>query len=185
MMDKLRVFIGLELPQELKEAIAKVKVELDDVIKGRWITTPNLHLTLKFIGLETKENIEKISQVLEQIAAKTPTFILRTTNFGFFPNVKNPRIFWLGLTNQSLNKLVAKIDEELEQLGYQREKRGFQPHVTLVRFKKPLTLPSDIEKKLPSVNISFKVKEIVLFQSILKPSGAEYLVYKKFTLRGM
>jgi len=182
-MRSLRVFVGLDLPGELKEAIAKVKVELEPYIDGRWLTPQNLHLTLKFIGQVSPEVVEKISEQLDKVKTAFKPFLVQTTGFGFFPHFKKPRIFWLGLSNQQLTELAATIEDNLEKIGIPKEKRAFQPHITLVRFKKPVTIAADFEQKLPKLNLNFYVQELILFKSTLTPAGAEYTKLKKFALK--
>lgn len=181
-MPNLRLFIGIDLPVQVKEAIAKAKVNLEPYIKGRWIAPENLHLTLKFIGSVDAEKVELISEKVAKAAVSFSAFTVKTTNFGFFPNSKRARIFWLGLTNQHLTDLAKVLENNLAELGYQPEKRPFQPHITLVRFKQPQKLAPDIEQKLPQLNISFTINELILFSSQLKPTGAEYQALRRFPL---
>lgn len=181
-MDSLRVFVGLDLPSELKEALAKVKVEIEPLIDGRWLAPENLHLTLKFIGQVSPDVFEKINSQLNKVKAAFKPFTVQTTGFGFFPHLKKPRIFWLGLSNQRLTELAQAVEDSLYRISIPKEKREFQPHITLVRFKKPVLVPAGFEQKLPKLDFSFQVQELTLFKSTLTPVGAEYQSLKKFAL---
>lgn len=181
-MHSLRVFVGLDLPHELKEILAKVKVEIEPLIDGRWVTPENLHLTLKFIGQVEPEVMQIINNQLDEVKTAFKPFLVKTTSFGFFPHLKKPRIFWLGLSNQRLAELAEAVEDSLLKIGIPKEKRGFQPHITLVRFKRPVLVPSGFEQKLPKLDFNFQVQEITLFKSTLTPRGAEYQKLKKFAL---
>ena len=97
---------------------------------------------------------------------------------GGFPNLNRPRVIWVGLKkgSEELKTLSKSIDNELEKLGFQKEKRGFSPHLTIGRVKNIYNI-HEFVKKMNSVEFkggSFTADEILIMKSDLKPTGAVY-----------
>ena len=57
-----------------------------------------IHLTLKFIGDVEEDLVDKIAESLSFIE-KYNSFELSLTKFGFFFRDNNPKILWIGLSN--------------------------------------------------------------------------------------
>ena len=72
------------------------------------------------------------------------------------------------------------IDLEIARLGYNREKRDFSPHLTLGRISRNANLNElvNIGEVLSNAKVGFlgatRIKEVHLYKSELKPSGATY-----------
>jgi len=109
-----------------------------------------------------------------------PAFDLRATGVGQFPIQARPRIIWAGVENTPpLRALYEAAGAALESEGFQRERRRFQPHITLMRFKKPLR--RGLASRWLRAHIDFytapaRIAEFALYESELRPRGA---VYKK------
>ncbi|MBU1767133.1 MAG: RNA 2',3'-cyclic phosphodiesterase [Candidatus Omnitrophica bacterium] len=107
---------------------------------------------------------------------------------GTFPTLLNPKVIWMGIrkNEDKINKLQQAIEEIMEPLGLKKEIRAFSPHLTLGRVRSKKNIQKLTEKlktlSLPHL-IPFTVYETIFFQSILKPSGAEYTVLDKFSLK--
>ena len=187
-MDKIRCFIATELPLELKLKIDTYIDSLRNISPQiKWIKAKNLHITLKFLGEIPYELIEKIHNELSDVSTIVNPFEMSVRGTGFFPNQNKPRVIWLGLQNDSKNsifKLHEWIDKKLQALGFEREKRRFSPHLTLGRIK----FPDNIQKLSEFINKNefksefFKVDQIILMRSELKPTGAEYSQIKNYML---
>ena len=105
---------------------------------------------------------------------------------GTFPNFKHPRVFWVGVAGQVdvLSALAQQIDNNLNAIGFDKEEREFSPHLTLGRVKSTFGIKSVtnvVSNKILEKN-EFLVKEIVLMQSELKATGAEYSSLRKIQL---
>lgn len=176
----MRLFVALDLSEEIK---IKITPLLQAVPAGRPATLDQLHLTLFFLGNVPEKNLPKVKEALGGI--KQNSFLLKLKGVGCFPNSKRPRILWVGipLTNE-LSKLKKETDDALQDLGYQKEKRPFHPHLTLARIKKPH--PKGIEdflnKNLSFQTPDFPVNEFYLYQSTLTPKGARYQRVAQFPL---
>ncbi len=185
----MRLFIAVELPEHVREEIARVQDRLKitkDKIK--WVDPSSIHITLKFLGEVGEEKIEKIFQVIEQITAKIGPFTLKIEGTGAFPNFASPRVIWMGAKDaSSLIYLAAELENALEKKGFSREKRKWVPHLTVGRVK---TLKE--KDKLKEVVLreegsrvgEMEVKYVTLMQSQLTPKGPIYTPIKRFLLRG-
>ena len=77
------------------------------------------------------------------------------------------------------------IEKGLAAIGFKEEKRAFTPHLTLGRLKSPKgrrAVGQRLETSRDCDCGTSAVKEICLFKSDLKPSGAVYTKLKTFSL---
>ncbi len=94
----IRCFIAIELPDELKDNISlHMKKLISTGANVKWIVPRNLHLTLKFLGSTPEEKITDISKQLGTITKSHDNFSLYFSGTGVFPNIKSPRVVWLGI----------------------------------------------------------------------------------------
>lgn len=174
----VRLFIALLLPNEIKKVLEDIIVDLRPRVKGvRWVTAENMHLTLKFIGETKEENIGPITQVLEAVAAGRKPLTVSLDRMGGFPNLKNPRVVWVGLRGiEPAAEMAALLNRQLKPLGYESEKRPFSAHLTLGRIKFPIDaapLAAYAEQlHLPADSII--LDRIALVKSTLTPGGPIY-----------
>ena len=92
----------------------------------------SLHITLKFIGEQTPEQVEAMAERLRRI--ESPAFEIRASGYGFFPTPKAPRVFWIGIhAGPQLTELAESVDMAVAKLGVPREDRSYSPHLTLAR----------------------------------------------------
>ena len=140
-----------------------------------------MHLTLKFLGEIDEARVFQVKKLMEETTASFKTFSLKLRGTGFFPpNPKYPRVLWIGTVSEAtLLELQERLESGLEGLGFARENRPFHPHLTLGRVKNPSGLRdviTELEKAKEAEFGEMSVARITLFQSTLKPTGAEYTV---------
>jgi RNA 2',3'-cyclic 3'-phosphodiesterase len=177
----VRLFVALEIPDEVRRAIAEMITRLQDVARGaRWVRAEGVHVTLKFIGETPAEQVAAIGQALWGAGAAriAPPVEARFRGAGFFPNERHPRVFWSGVdASPNLAELARDVDTRLSSLGIAAETREFRPHLTLARFKSEDGLPrlrEEIKKLEPFDFGSMRADEFHLFQSQLGAGGAKY-----------
>jgi len=176
----LRAFIAAELGKEIQSALlSAINILKEKDTKVRWAKPPGIHLTLKFLGEIKSEFIPEIESVLKKTAKKHTPFSLCIKRIGTFPlRSHKPRIIWAGIEeNEYLVSLHEELDKNLIKLGFPGEKRKFHPHLTLGRIKSYISIDdllSEISKYQEFEFGKKTVSKIVLYESILKPSGAEY-----------
>lgn len=175
----MRTFIAIELDKEIKKALSKIQDELRTARADvKWVAPENIHLTLKFLGEVEENKIQKISQILKDISSQTKPFTIALSELGAFPGLKYPRVSWIGIAEgkTELSKLAELIEDNLVQLKFPKEKRGFSAHFTLGRFRSGKNKDAFSQKlntiKVPGLRQ--EIKSVTLFKSILTPKGPIY-----------
>ena len=174
-----RCFIAIEIPETIKKSIADITESLkksgSDV---KWVSDENIHITLQFLG-ETEESlIPDIKGALYKILAPYSPFYIKITDVGCFPSGRRPRVIWVGMEeSQFMINLYKDISSEMVKFGYQKEERGFTPHVTIGRVKSNRNT-GELLRRLDELRVrdfpDFEVHNVTLMKSELKPSGAKY-----------
>ncbi len=178
--DTIRAFIAIQLPEEITAFIRKIQEGLGAYgFKVRWVRPENIHLTLKFLGDITDENIRQTSRVISDAAGEYAPISLGVKGIGVFPGVKRPRVIWIGINGQTgeLAGLQKTLDGKLEAIGFKKEKRSFKGHLTIARVKGNLDTRRliDAMKEFGEYESkTFIADKVFLFKSELKPSGAVY-----------
>jgi 2'-5' RNA ligase len=178
-----RLFVAIDLPAAIKDQILSLRE--DDLPPGRWTRRDALHLTLHFIG-DVPETVARAYQRSLQ-AVKAGAFELRIEGVGQFPIDDRPRVIWAGAQNTpALRALHEAVGAALAREGFRRERRRFHPHITLMRFKKPIRrgLASKwIQAHIDFYAEPFCVEHFTLYESDLQPSGALYQKRGVYKLR--
>ena len=178
----MRLFIAIDLPEEIKQSLADIKDSFDkDTGKIRWITKENLHITLKFLGEMNKDKQEEVTKILNKITFSP--FTLHFSSFGVFPNSDKIRIFWTGLEpKDKLFDLHKIIDTSLSE--HFPPNQNFLAHVTLARIKslkdKETFLETIHKLKPPSLKTDINIKQFHLYESVLTPGGPVYTKLETF-----
>lgn len=186
--EEIRSFIAIDISEDVRRAldsfIGELKPEGSNV---RWVRIEGIHLTLKFLGNIPHSMTGEIEQAMSRAAKGTGTFEVQVKGAGAFPNLKKPRVYWVGIDEPSgkLADLAKRIEDELKALGFETENRAFKPHLTLGRVKfggKAGRLAEIVGGARDRSFGSFEAKELVLFKSDLKPGGA---VYSKLAINAL
>jgi len=170
--------VALDLTEEIREALREPIAKLKPLAKtARWARPEGMHVTLKFIGHIDASRLEAIRAALGTVQSNAPVEV-QIRGVGFFPDERRPRVLWCGIeASANLAPLAAEIERTLEPLGIRREERKFTPHLTLARLKDShgvQKLVRAAEEMKPRVFGSARARDFHLFESVTKPSGAEY-----------
>jgi len=176
----MRLFIAIELPEEIKKGLSRVQEQLKEGGAGAsWTRPEGVHLTLKFLGEVPEHKVPEIMSGLTAAVAGTVRFRVEVGGAGAFPNVRSPRVLWTGVAGDlpKLAALQAAVDGAMVKLGFEPEDRKFSPHLTLARIK--YLRPRDNWQKaiegIRDVNLGgFEADRVSLMKSELKPAGAVY-----------
>jgi 2'-5' RNA ligase len=183
-METIRSFIAIDISREIQDHLKQVINRLGNGIHQkvvRWVNVENIHLTLKFLGNIPVSDIQTVSGAIDKVLTRRPKFTLNVGHLGAFPTVRNPRVVWVGVEAPPvLSEIVYDLENQLEDLGFPREKRAFSPHLTLGRVSKNARF--DEVKKLGEVIQSSQVgaigcelvEAVHLFKSDLRSSGSVY-----------
>jgi 2'-5' RNA ligase len=187
-----RLFVALELPPPVLEALASVQAALKaQGLEGlRWVRPQGIHLTLKFLGETPTSRLDELMRALEEATAGTGPLRLALSGLGTFGGRRGPRVLWVGLEGdlQRLAGLQRRVEEAMARLRFPREQRPFSPHLTLARVPEQdsARVAASLERatrevKVPPITMS--LSEVSLMRSHLQPSGAIYERVASFPLQ--
>lgn len=180
----MRAFIAIDLPEPIRTALRQQQAKFHAICPdGRWTRPEGIHLTLKFLGEISGEQVPQVTDALKELGRLAP-FPVEVKGFGFFPDFRRPRVFWAGVTAPTeLRALAGQVERAMEKLGFAPEDRAFTPHLTLARFKVPRPQPA-LQSHLDRIGTpslgQFEVSEFFLFESKLSPQGADYHKVARF-----
>lgn len=186
---KQRVFIAINLPEDVKNALANYQKKWPD-LPARWTPTQNLHITLIFIGYADEEGISEIQQIIKDVIVRQKAFSIRLNKISYGPpKIIPPRMIWaVGEKSEEFTSLCDNLGQALAdspKISFKPENRETIPHVTLARIKEwewRRIEPEERPEVGESINLSFEVKSIELMESVLKKSGAEYKILESYKL---
>ncbi len=175
-----RLFIAVDLPEIIKQNLEPMSFGIPG---AKWVTSDQLHLTVRFIGEVDGGLFRDIKNILDEVSM-TP-FSLQLKGVGCFPPRGKPRVLWVGLEkSEPLQLLRKKIDSALLRVRVEPEGRKFSPHITLARLRN-----SPIQKIANFLagnglfsQESFQVEDFKLYSSILSPKGAHHKVERIYPL---
>jgi 2'-5' RNA ligase len=183
-MEQLRLFVAVELPPEVRDALSALQQELRP--RGgpgvRWVRPEGIHLTLKFLGGVPRQQVPLVEEALGRAASGQTAFGLSLGMPGFFPSPRRPRVLWVGIEGEveQLTALARRVEEEMSALGFPAEERPFAPHLTLARLGEKLAPAQreDFGRAAQSApwhpGHPFSVDGVSLMRSQLSPQGAIY-----------
>lgn len=180
----IRAFIAIDLTPEIRQRLDQVTGQLKQHLENvpvRWVPAVNIHLTLKFLGDVSVNNLEMLKKIMLTEVESHHPFEISVGGLGAFPSARHARVVWIGVeAPPDLLAVQHGIEAATARLGYDREERPFSPHLTLGRVSRNATardahLLGDV---LESMKVGFlgvtKVESVHLFRSDLKPTGSIY-----------
>ncbi len=193
----MRLFVGVDIDEPIRERIRT----FTDGVRGfapdvRWVGAETLHVTLKFIGEQPPEKLDRLKQALSGLRGTASTIGFR--GYGFFPTPRAARVFWIGIeADANLAGLACSVDQATATLGVEQENRSFTPHLTLARAGsgRPRWKPEDrantvfrrLQEKLAALPApefgTMTARDFFLYESKLSPSGARYTKLERFALQ--
>lgn len=183
----IRAFIAIELPPDVKQELGRTGQSLALQIPPRlvrWVQPGNMHLTLRFLGDTAVTQLSSLGQQLDELAAHHAGFALQLGRLGCFPNVKRPRVIWVGIAGAEapLRTLKQELDERLIPLGWAAEDKPLSAHLTIGRVNDG-RLPATLHWDIPINPLPFTVHAVHLIESRLTPKGPLYTVRHTAVLR--
>lgn len=181
----LRIFSALELPPAVLGQLTEMMAALKKAAPPgsvRWVRPEGIHLTFVFYGDTEASRILALQAMLAQAAGTVEPFSLQMGGLGAFPNPQRPRVVWAGVRGdlESLRKLQRAVEAGSQALGFQPDKRGFNPHLTLGRVNQPQR-PADqmaLSRMMAQARVpaggDFRLERLRLYRSELTPGGAVY-----------
>lgn len=179
-MKKIRAFIAVEIPDDLKQALAGVQRAFQGT-RNRisWVRPAGMHITLKFLGDIEERKIPEIGREMEQVASGRGLIPVEFFGTGVFPDLNRPRVLWAGIRQGAdpLGGIFEELDPRLAGIGFSGEPRPFRPHLTLGRIKQLRDrqgLATRVEENRDREIGSMTADSLHLMESRLRPEGALY-----------
>jgi len=183
MVEKKRLFISIELPQEIKLELAKVcdHFARKELFVGRCIKPENMHLTLQFLGSVYDNILPKIDRALKNVSFKSCKAKLGSLDV--LPSKKKIKILFANLNSPTLHILAKQIEEVLSDI-FESETRDFKTHITIARIKSIEDKDAFLEQVSYSefAPLEFEITEFLLKESELTPEGSIYKTVSSYKL---
>ena len=177
----MRVFTAIDIADEVRARLNDLLVRIKPSAKLQWSQVEKLHVTAKFIGEWSEERLPELIACLKEVPRGGPITV-SIRGLGWFPNPRNPRVFWAGVEGDSrLATLAAEIDQRLVHIGVPAETRPFHPHLTLARRKESVRLEAlrALLETMPTTDFgTFSASSFFLYLS----SGGKYTKLQEFYL---
>lgn len=169
----VRIFIAVELPEEIRNAIANVQQNFSGVGRFSFVSPNMMHITLKFIGEVSDASVGVISRKIDEL--NTMPYSISVSKVSTFGNP--PRVIKAEVHDNNVSaQLASALDSIVKPLGIPAETRTFSPHITIARVKEGSS--SMISKMVDTVKDrtfgTAEITEIVIKKSVLTPSGPLY-----------
>ncbi len=184
----MRTFIAIEIPENIRAKLLHIGETLQRsvLIDGNFVSKDGMHLTLRFLGNISTEDIAKIKEILSTINMKK--FDAFVQNLGVFPNEDFAKVLWVGVHGKEIEDLQRSVLNELDKYGFKEkeEVRPFKSHITIARVKS-IKNKDLFKQKFKSLDfkepLGFSVKEFHLFKSELRSDGPVYKKLASFPLK--
>jgi RNA 2',3'-cyclic 3'-phosphodiesterase len=163
--ERLRLFLALELGRDVEAALGSWA---DSYLVGEGCRrVHSFHVTLAFLGARPASELPAIVGALRESTAECASFTLAPVRYR---ETRAVGMLVLDDPSGEATRLAERLQERLETLGvYERERRPWLPHVTVVRFReRPRRSPP-----LPDL-APFAPSGAAAFLSRLRRTGARY-----------
>jgi len=187
--EKVRTFIGVEIPFEVRKELSGFQDRLKSVGGDiKWVRPESLHLTLKFLGDVDKNRIGDLAELIRKSIQGFKPFLASLSHTGAFPNSRRPNVLWVGVIEgkESLQMIAHRLNQSLISMGFEEERRKYHPHLTIGRVRSMRKIRETVEllSSVPLKEKSFQVQELILMKSDLQSTGAIYTPLEHLKLQG-
>ena len=189
-MARIRTFVAIELPNDIRRAVKKVIDKLAPFAHNvRWVSAENLHITLVFLGDVEDRSVHAACQAVARACANIEPFPVVVQGTGCFPKPEKPRIIWAGLDvgAEEITFLREQVSNELEAAGFQFDWK-FSPHITIGRVNHGRFNDQEVITK--SIEFAdkpfgeFVITDVSVMSSLLEKSGPTYVRLSSAPLDG-
>lgn len=179
----IRSFIAVSLPESLRDLVQRVQKDFRKMgFSFRWVKPENIHITLKFMEDLAEDDQCSIQEALIETASQSAPFALTLQGCGVFPNLRAPRVLWLGMGGalDALDLLQKRLDQSISQKTHDRiamDERPFKAHLTIARIKGGVDtnhLLTALKSHAGFQSGPFPVSQLHWIESRLNPTGPIY-----------
>jgi 2'-5' RNA ligase len=184
MKDRMRTFIAIDLPNEVKkELLGYIQGISDGSRDYKWVDAGNLHITMAFLGDIGFDDITGIISAMEKAVSGLSPFPANLGKVSTFPSV-----IWVGLSegDEECCSIYSRLKDEMASVGFRLDDKRYHPHITIARSRIKMNpeMRRGFETNEPPPPMSFNVKGLVLYESRLRPQGPEYIPLQRVPLGG-
>jgi len=184
----MRLFVSVDLPDDLVEAVAAVQDELRPASGLRFVDPEQAHVTVKFLGDVAAEDLATVEAAVERGVerAGVEPFEVVYGGLGVFPSLDHVSVVWLGVERggDELRRLHETVETETTSVGVDPADHEFTSHVTLARTDHAggkECVRRAVEQRHPTVGAT-TVEAVRLTESELGPDGPEYATVGRYPL---
>ena len=138
--EQFRLFVAVTVPEGVKAKMVEAQAELRRVLPQRsvrWARREQFHLTLRFLGDVEAARLEALGEAIRAACRGFGALHLRAERVGFFPDLRYPRVAWVGVQDQAeqLPRLQQTVEAATEGFTTEEKEERFTGHITLARIK--------------------------------------------------
>jgi 2'-5' RNA ligase len=174
-----RTFAAIFPPLEVRTALSELVEKLRKLCSGvKWVEKENMHLTLRFFGDITDEQVETATRCMKELSQIKSAFGARLVTVGAFPSPSRARVIWVGVDEgkERLVDIATTLEERFAKAGLGQADKSFSPHLTIGRVRIPGKNP-ELEEAIRALTLSqgeFMIDALTLTKSELTPRGPIY-----------
>jgi len=201
----IRTFLAIELSEPLRLAVSRLQLdlkqqlsrELSRSVRMSWVQSASIHLTMKFLGDIDEQLVAPMQEAIGEVVQGQRAFQIPLDRLGVFPRLQQPRVLWVGPTEQweqgeeaaRLASLHRAVDDCCGTLNLALDERPLTPHLTLARIREGersvgQALAKSGVMDRPVALGSLAVESVVLMRSELRPAGPRYTKLWELKLPG-
>jgi 2'-5' RNA ligase len=169
--ERLRLFCALRLSAKTVEALTHWQAQVFRTAPAgvRVVGREQLHLTLAFLGHRPAGELDAIAAELRAAALSAEPATLTVMRYR---ETRSVGMLVCDDEGKRATSLANDLHGRLERLGvYERERREWLPHLTVIRFRARPRLRPELPELGP-----FSPSDAAVYMSTLRPSGAQYSV---------
>ncbi|HEY8794624.1 MAG TPA: RNA 2',3'-cyclic phosphodiesterase [Gemmatimonadaceae bacterium] len=176
----MRLFLALELDSRERRAICQAIAPMKEAApQASWVREENLHLSIKFFGEQPDTAPRELAKILAGIAASQEPLDLRISGLGAFPNLRAPRVVWMGVQHDPRLELMHHdIEAICDANGFPLDARAFRPHITLARVRDEMPPANARALAVAARAVGYKgvqqVRVLSVLESTPAPGGPRY-----------
>ncbi len=192
----IRAFLAVQLSEPIRAALAAVQSDvkrritpdLPREVSLSWVRPASLHLTVKFLGDIADELVGSLRETMADTLRHHRIIQIPLDRLGVFPRLQQPRVLWIGPSDQweasedaeRLAALHQAIEACCVTANLAPDTRPLSAHLTLARIKAghrtagQVLARSGAMDRLPAAMDALAVDAVALMRSELNPSGSIY-----------
>lgn len=166
-----RLFVAIRPPQAVRDELLRARGGIDG---ARWQDDAQLHLTLAFVGDADAAQTEALVEALTEV--ESAAFAVEVAGVGHFESKGRPTSVWARVPlGEPLAQLQRRVESACRRAGFELDKRGYRPHVTLARMPRSAGPIGDWLAQHGTLRAGpWEVGGFTLYESRLRAEGAAY-----------